>query len=196
MKRFLLGLVIALSFVSIAAAANVDKAKELVDTLGKDALRIIDSKDEIGRDAAQEEFRKIVNKNFDIKTISRFTLGRYWKAASKEDRKEFTSLIQEVILNKYADRILDYQGEAFTVTDARAINDKDVVVNMTVKPDGNPEVSFSWRTRKFGKKYKIIDLSIEGVSMSITHRNEFSGIIQREGGQVSALIEKLAEKKE
>ena len=172
----------------------IDKSKSHIQSMADEAINIIESQEELGYKQAKERFRDLVQNNFDVKTISRFTLGRYWRAASDQQQKEFTRLVQSVILDKYADRILNYNGERFTVNGARAVSDKDVMVNMTVKPQDNSAVTFAWRTRQFEEGPKVIDLSIEGISMSVTHRNEFSSIIQRNGGQVGALIQKLKDK--
>ena len=43
-------------------------------------------------------------------------------------------------------------------------------------------------------KYKVIDIIVEGVSMSVTQRSDFSSVIQRGGGNVQVLIDHLREK--
>ena len=40
-------------------------------------------------------------------------------------------------------------------------------------------------------KYKIIDVVVEGISMAITQRSEFSAVIQRGGGRVADLLTQL-----
>ncbi len=179
-----------------AQDAHIIKARDSIAQLGDKAQNIVQSKEELGYEASKVKFREMVAKNFDVNTIARFTLGRYWRAATAEEQKEFTGLVQDAILDKYADRILEYNGERFTTTDARAVNDKDAIVNMTVKPEGNPETIFAWRVRNFNGEYRVIDLSIEGISMSVTHRNDFSSIIQRNGGQIEPLLALLRSKKE
>jgi phospholipid transport system substrate-binding protein len=50
------------------------------------------------------------------------------------------------------------------------------------------------RVRQSGGDYRVIDVAIEGVSMAITQRDDFSATIQRNGGRLSALIEALKSK--
>jgi len=38
---------------------------------------------------------------------------------------------------------------------------------------------------------KVIDVIIEGVSMSLTQRSDFSSVIQRGGGDIQILIDHL-----
>ena len=47
---------------------------------------------------------------------------------------------------------------------------------------------------KSGDSYKIADVTVEGVSMALTERQEFAAVIQRGGGQVDALLKLLREK--
>lgn len=194
LSLFVLGLFLVVASPAFAEnTAMVDGAEKYVSNVAQQALDIINNK-KISDDAAKKKFQSIMNKSFDIKTISRFTLGRYWRVATKDQQKEYTRLVEEVILNKYANRLLDYSGDTFEVVGGRELNETDSVVTMKVKPQGQPEAVFAWRIRYKGGAYKIIDLSVEGVSMSVTHRSDFNAVIQRNGGQVQALLDALKEK--
>ncbi len=57
--------------------------------------------------------------------------------------------------------------------------------------NGTPDIQLDWRLRKKKDKFYVIDVSVEGISMALTQRSEFSSIIQRGGGKISALIEHL-----
>jgi phospholipid transport system substrate-binding protein len=48
----------------------------------------------------------------------------------------------------------------------------------------NDSQSFAvaWRLRKRAAGYRVVDIIIEGVSMAITYRQEYSTIIQQNGG--------------
>jgi phospholipid transport system substrate-binding protein len=50
------------------------------------------------------------------------------------------------------------------------------------------------RVRQSAAQFKIIDLSIEGISMAVTQRDEFSSVIQRGGGRIEALLASLRDK--
>jgi len=52
-------------------------------------------------------------------------------------------------------------------------------------------VKVDWRVRNSNGTLQIIDVVIEGVSMSLTQRSDFSSVIQRGGGNVEALLEHL-----
>ena len=48
-----------------------------------------------------------------------------------------------------------------------------------------------WRLQQRDGAWRIVDVMVEGVSMMVTQRSEFTALIQREGGSVSALNVRL-----
>jgi len=180
----------------VYAADQSKEASSFVNNVATQAFDTIASKraGKLSGEQAKVNFRKILNEAFDVPTIARFTLGRYWRVATPEQQKEFTGLIQTAILDKYADRVLSYSGDGFTMNSSKAINDKDYNVAMTIKRDQGAPVDLTWRLRNNGKAFKVIDMSVEGISMSVTHRADFASIIERNGGQVQALINALKNK--
>lgn len=183
--------------VAPQAHASVGEAKVFAENVAKEALEIIEQSraKEISQKEARVRFRKILNDRFDIPTIARFTMGRYWRVATEAEKKEFTNLLQTTILEKYADRMLEYSGDGFKIDNATAMNNKDFSVTMNVLPKGKAPIAFGLRLRKNGTDdFKIIDIAVEGVSMSVTHRSDFASVIERNGGKVKALIDALKNK--
>jgi len=140
----------------------------------------------------EKEFRKLLNDSFDLKTIGKFALGRYWRTATKAQKDEYLELFEDMIIETYARRFEEYQGQQIQVGTARSVGSNgDSLVQSSIISSGSPDVSVDWRVRKNGNTYQVIDVLVEGVSMSVTQRSEFSSIIQRGGGNIDALLEKL-----
>jgi hypothetical protein len=55
-------------------------------------------------------------------------------------------------------------------------------------------VAVDWRIRSRGDALKVIDVAVEGVSMSVTQKSEFSAVIQRGGGDIEALLQSLRQR--
>lgn len=175
---------------------QTEKAKSYIDRLGREALDTIEAtkKGKITRAQAKATFGKLLNESFDTPTIARFTLGRYWRVATPAQQKEFSGLIDDIIISQYADRILNAADGTYEITSASAINERDYAVLMKVKPVGEPAIDFAWRVRETKGQMKVIDLAVEGISMSITHRSDYATVIERNGGNVQALIDVLKKK--
>lgn len=193
---FLFVAVLAVAPLQVRAADDLAAAKTYTDNVISKAMTII--KDtragKMNDTAAKTAFRSILNSAFDVGTISRFTLGRYWRMATPAEQTEFTRLVQKVILDKYADRVLSFAGDKYEIGNARELNAKDILVASTIFPADKPPVQFDWRLRRVNGGFKVIDLAVEGISMSVTHRTDFSSVIEANGGQVKALLDALQSK--
>lgn len=196
-RTILMALFLSVAVAAPSFAATPDQAKAFIDKVGEQAMTTIKARQDgkLTDTAAKSEFRKILGQSFDIPTIARFTLGKYWRVATPAQQKEFTALVQDIIINKYADRVLNASTGTYEMGNATAINDKDFAVLMNIKPDHDSPIGFAWRVRNINGKLKVIDLAVEGISMSVTNRSDFASVIERNGGNVQALIDALKAKK-
>lgn len=173
-------------------------AEHFIETLGKEAILGLADRDLDDRIRAQR-FADLLENYFDVARIGRFVLGRHWRMAAAEEREQFLKLFNRYLIAAYANRFKEYSGEGLTVENSRQ-KGKDVFVDSLItRPDG-PPTRVNWRLRETepgSGDFRIIDVVIEGVSMSITQRDEFNAVIQSRGGRVAglnaALEEKLAE---
>jgi phospholipid transport system substrate-binding protein len=178
-----------------AAAQDIVKdAGTFVQSLGDSAIQIITDKalDAKGREA---RFHDMLINSFDVPGIGRFVLGRYWRTASEAQRTEFLALFQDMIVKTYTSRFSEYKGETFQVTGGRSDGAGGALVSTVIaQPNGRPPVKVDWRVLKPEGKLKIVDVVIEGVSMSLTQQQEFGSVIQRNGGQIDGLLATMRER--
>lgn len=177
-----------------AQAAKGQASADFVQGLGDKAIATL-ADPKVSKDQAKAVFRDLLNQNFDINTISRFVLGRYWNVATDAQKKEYQTLFEQMIVEVYAERFSQYAGEKFKVGGAQASGDNDAVVSSQVlRPSGQPPVNVSWRVRSKDGSFKIIDVIVENVSMSVTQRSEFASLIESNGGKFEALLEALRQR--
>ncbi len=186
---------VAFTLILVTSHGTAATAKEpdvFIRTVGQQAIDSLTGK-EMSDAQRQDGFRAILNRTFEVPLIAKFTLGRYWRRASEEQRTEYVRLFEDFIVQAYAARFKDYSGEAFTVGKVRDVDERDVLVqSQLVLKDGRTIVVY-WRVR--GKtEPKIIDVIVEGVSMAITQRDEFSAIINQNGGKIDGLLSALRKK--
>jgi len=81
------GLVVPLSIVQASDKAADAKAESFIDTMASDAIGFLGDAS-LSDAAKQKRFRSLLTRSFDINTIGRFALGRYWRSFSKEQRDE------------------------------------------------------------------------------------------------------------
>ena len=178
-----------------ALAQNGDlpaRASHFVDVLGKDAVAVMATKD-LNKTQRIERFRTMLRANFDIPTIARFVLGRYWNVATPEQQQEYFRVFEEMVVRSYANRFDTYSGETFHITSSRPEGEHDAFVVTEIQRPNGPPINVEWRVRQ-REALGIIDVVVEGVSMSVTQRQEFATVIQSKGGDIGAFLKALSEK--
>jgi phospholipid transport system substrate-binding protein len=186
MRLFIVAFILFLSAPLMAQdQAELKHAQDYITQLGNDAISALEQtqNDAVSRRA---EFESILNRNFDMDRIAQFSLGRYWRAASDSEKREYVLLFNQMVIDVYNRRFTDYSGQELSVTGAREAGRGDIIVTSQIVGSGQP-ISVDWRLRNG----KVIDVIVEGVSMSVTQRNDFASIIQRNGGTVQSLIDYL-----
>jgi len=163
-------------------------AGKFVQDLGDRAIAVIADQD-LSRDQRSDKFRQILQDSFDLLTIGRFVIGRSWNSATQDEQKEYMHLFQELVIKSYGDRMAIYTGEGFRVTGVRPESEKDtVVLSEITHPDGSEPTTIDWRVRDRAGKLGVIDVVVEGVSLSVTQRQEYASVIQRNGGKIEPLL--------
>ncbi len=177
-------------------AANADVvaqgAEKFITKLADDGIGFLGDQ-AITQDKQRAEFRKLLTRNFDMNTIARFSLGRHWRVATKQQRDEYMKLFKAMIIDVYSERFKDYQGQQIEVTGSRKEGERDILVHSKLTQESGPDVKVDWRVRKREGRYKVIDIIVEGVSMALTQRSDFSSVVQRGGGNMEALLVHLRE---
>ena len=178
---------------TVQAGAVPDTADAFIKRVGKQAIDSLTATN-LPDSEREKRFREILEDTFDVKLIARFTLGRYWRRASEEQRKEYVHLFEDFIVQAYAARFKNYAGERFEVGQVRDINDQDQLVQSDIVLQDGRKIPVHWRVRGEKQMYRIVDVVVEGVSMAITQRDEFSSIINQHGGKVDGLLVALRKK--
>lgn len=171
--------------------STADDARGFVENMTQTGLAFLSDKS-LTQAQKTEAFSKLLNKNFDLDAIGKFTIGRYWKQMTPAQQSEYLKLFNDMVVRSYSKRFSDYQGEVVKVTGAREGAKGEAFVESAIEnPNGGDPVKVSWRVRQKGDSMKVIDVVVSGVSMSVTQRSDFASVIQRGGGDVEALLTHL-----
>jgi len=184
--------ILVLTILAAAPRAQVSAdPRAFVGSLGARAIEVLGPS--VPPQQRQARFRELLQNDFDVPSIGQFVLGRYWRAATPQEQQEFLQLFQEYVVQAYSARLGEYGGAPFRVTGSRPAGDEVVVTSEIARP-GAPPIQIDWFLINRGGALKITDVYVGGVSMKVTQRDEFSSIIQRNGGQVQPLLAQLRQK--
>ncbi|MGC6518340.1 MAG: MlaC/ttg2D family ABC transporter substrate-binding protein [Candidatus Puniceispirillaceae bacterium] len=175
------------------ADQRIDEARELVSQMAMAVKTAVEANYDT-EEARITEVNKLLDTYFDFDGITRFSAGRYWKKATKEEQAEYMILFRNVLTGLAARQFDQLKGLNYTVTDAVSKGKKLVLVTGIMKdPTGaQADAVVSWRVSTVeGKAALIIDVEIENISMLITQQQENAAIIRKNSGKFSALIDVL-----
>ncbi len=168
-----------------------DGAKKFIEILTTDAISML-TVENISKTERADRFRRLMNKNFAIKGIAKFVLGRQWRKATDAEKKEYLQLFEDLLVATYADRFAKYSGEKLMVNKSEARGKGDALVHtVMIRVDGAKPLKVAWRVRGKNGIYKIVDIMVEGISMVVTQKSEFASFIQQNGGSIGALLSEL-----
>jgi phospholipid transport system substrate-binding protein len=194
------GAAVGLVLLAIVAALGPTRAhaseppQAFVDRLASRAIQVF-AASELNRETKTRKFGELLTEGFDMLSIAKFCLGRFWRAATPEQQREYVKLFEEMIVNTYAGRFAQYSGETYRIKGTRPEADGDVSISTEiVSPGGGGPIKVDWRVRpQPDGSNKIIDVSVEEISMLITLRSEIASIVQR-GGGIDGLLVVLRER--
>ena len=142
-----------------------------------------------------KQFRSMFRENFAVRSIGKFVLGRNWRRASYEEREEYLVLFEDLMVVTYVDRFERYAGDSLRVKKTRVESEGIATVFSEIeRPGGVKPIRVDWRVGTNGAIYKLLDVIVEGASMSNTLRSDFGSIVRREGNQIGGLLAVLREK--
>lgn len=168
-------------------------AETFVRGLADRAIQALTPKD-ITRKERIERFRKLLHDSFDVPVIGRWVLGRYWDRASKDEQDEYMRLFEDLIVVTYVDRFAEYTGESLKVGESSMLEPTVAVVKSEITQSVGEPVRVEWRLRAPGGNLKIVDVLVNGTSMSVTQRSDFGSVINRNGGEIKGLLTALRDR--
>ena len=182
-----------LSAAAVPAQADEASATAHVTALSQNAVTLLADRQMAEADKTAELHKLFVD-GFDIRTLSRAVLGRHWRKADDAQRAAYVQAFEAYVVKTYVRRLSQLDGISVKIKGARQLDEKDSLVSTRFAgPNGQP-LNIDWRVRERDGQAKIIDVIIEGVSMAVTQRAEFSALIRSNGGKLDMLIAALEKK--
>ena len=166
-----------------------DLIKEIVDQ----ASNVLSSDDPV--ESKIIKLNDIAERSVDINGIGMYTLGKYRKSISEEDKSKYQKLFKSYFLKSFSSRLVDYTDPKINVVSEKKVSDKYTIVNSILEANkGRPEVKIDWRIyTKNPDKPLIRDLIVEGLSLARTQKEEFASILSSNNNDIKILINRLEE---
>ena len=145
----------------------------------------------IDRPKYEQKIKDIFEPMIDFKRVAASVMGRkYYLLATKEQREEFVLIFKDSLLDTYAETLAQWGDSTIKtefVNDYSNLELKNVEVRQ-VLDTGNSKYPISYKLRKNGKDWKIINIIINGVNLGLTFRNQFQALAISQNEDIEATL--------
>ena len=189
-KKILI-LALFISSINSFAFASFEAEEKFVSNFADNAISIL-SNESLTASQKNIQFTELVMSSIDMNLISKFVLSKYWKLATDDQKRAYQVAFKQYFISSYANKLDQYSGEKVVIVSSNAAK-KFVIVKSNIVRDGTDtlKIELDWRLLTRDGQTKIIDLSIEGISLIIAQREEFQSFLANNDNSLDALINKL-----
>jgi len=187
-QYFAYALTAAMFLASAAAAAQAGPTAFLksIDKKLKPLLQDADKN--------QKKIINIMNSMMDFDALCQDALGKHWDARTKAEQKEFVDTLHAVIEKNMVTRLKDSKDHIITYEKENLSGDTASVVTIVANGTGPraEKIEIEYKMQKHGKKWLVVDMVTDGVSLVSNYRSQFNKIITKDGWDV--LMQKMKDK--
>ncbi len=184
----ILTILILLGFTqTLMADAKVEIQSFMKEKISKVTSTIQDKT--ITKSSRDTQVDTLVRPLFDFGLMGRLSLGKtQWKKLSKDERKNFSQLFEERVMNSYMSKLDLYSDEVVVIDEAVQVKSRIHLPTHLMRKGEKRDILYKfYKSKKRG--WLIYDVDILGVSIIQTYRKQFSGILKEES--FATLLEKL-----
>jgi len=196
MKKILLFIIAVVLFLYTVSSVFAGEATDFVKKFTDDALTGILAQP-VSLEKKAELFEDLFEKCTSLDAIASFALGRKMKTLSVDEKERFKKVFKKNLILMWTLRFAEYDGQHFEFTGEKLSDgSKDVFVSSKVIPSNgksdSPPIDVIWRIRKDKNgKPGVIDIVISNISMLKTYQTEYTSFLNRNDGDINALIDML-----
>lgn len=175
------------------AHANTQDESLVQDTVQKGYAILND--ETLDRELRAEQFHMLLSGIMDSKRLAIFTLGPFARSATAAQVDEFSEAFADFVACLIQHKLAGNPGESIIVTGSIVRAPDDVIVTAKLtgssRSNGQP-INMGFRIRKAPNgRDAIVDLQVEGVSMALAQRSDFTSWLQQHNGDIAALAGEL-----
>jgi phospholipid transport system substrate-binding protein len=179
----------------VRAADTAPGAKAVIEHVTQAALAVLRDKS-LSATERRQKTRQIAFDSMDFNVLSRLAMGRYWRNLTDAQRAEFVVEFKKRVAGTYGHTSDEYTDEDIKVAADRQESDGDWTVQTKIigTKDGTRQeiAKVDYRLRQKDSQWKIIDVTIDNVSLAMNFRSQFQDIMNN--GGFDQLMKVLREK--
>jgi phospholipid transport system substrate-binding protein len=190
-------LALTLSVLAAPAAEAATPAEQYISQNIQHGLGILNNRS-LSVAQRRDQFAHFLVNLTDMKRIALYTLGQYRRSASPADLDAFSAAFENYATAVYQSYFSRYSGQTLQILGSSpgSSDNNSIVRTVLIDPTDKsgqqpPEVDFRVYTDRGAPV--VLDFSYGGIWLAETERNDFTGFLGQNGGDIHALINHLTQ---
>ena len=186
MKRFFVALIASsiLMLNSNVAMATWQEASVEVQTTIEEMIAVVDkhkAAQTADVDSVAAEIEAIVDRDVDFEYLSKWVMGKYYRQATEEERKQFAVVFKQTMIKTYTKSLLEFDIASYKIVEPTTVSpedDKQIVSVDVTSGAGTVYTLVNYMAKENGS-WKLVNVMLNGINLRITFKNQFADMMQR-----------------
>jgi phospholipid transport system substrate-binding protein len=173
-------------------SAAVDPAEGYVGKIADDVMSLANS----GANGSElrSRFISLLNQYVNLRSIANVALGRYRNILPPGEKDEFYTLFGNYAAVLFVNHVDDFKGSGLKII-STSKEDKFITIASEIEGNGGGRELVKWRLIAADGGYRISDINVKGVWLTIATKKRFKDVLNRSKGDFGALFAELREAK-
>lgn len=185
-------IVVVMTSSNYSVAQPYEDAKTFVESVASKVVANIKDP-HLNEGQRLQRYGQIFDYALDSRLIARIAIGHHLRKATPEQKVQYFKDFQSYIIDIYADRFGGHADAKLEVLSKMRTTKNDTLVSAKIKGPNLSPKDVIFRVRNSDGKFKIVDVTVDGVSLVLTKRSEFNSLVYNQG--IDGLLKALAKKR-
>lgn len=156
-------------------------AAKVIENLGNEVVTLL-SDASLKKHQRVQIFKDVISRHLDTTLIGRFVIGRHWAKLSDDQKTTYLAVFSKYIVNNYASMLGGAtEVNGFRIVKTLPVGTNDILVVSEIVRGGQKVILAGWRMHERDGTYRIVDLKVEGLSLLISQKQEFTSFLRGRG---------------
>ena len=199
MQRTILTRIMTWCVVCMTAlmAMNVQAAQDSPETLIRDNAKALMSKLE-GKQQYyrqhEDELKQLVDQTVspivDFNYVGASVMGKYFRAATPEQRSKFAGVFKKTLLDTYAKGLVTFNYKTLEVPENQDTQryENQANVDMKVVAESGEVYPVSYTLKQRSGEWRVVNVVVNGINLGLTFRNQFDQAMRDNNRDIDAVI--------
>lgn len=189
-RRTFMGLTAVLLSGTAATAIAANGPEDYVSGIADQVFRLANTGTK--GPALRAKFANLLSSYINLRGVANYALGPYRKKLPSGRSGEFYDLVNNYAAALFVYYLEDFRGTSLEIT-STSKRGKYTEIRSAIRLKGGGQEQVRWRLLPAGSGYKVTDVNLKGVWLTISMKDRFTKVLSKSKGDFDPLFDELRE---